>query len=98
MNPAYPRAYIDADTLYILSEAVSFLSDLRHHDPDPTTGRLADHDLLHLLASLTLHAQTWLYFLIEDIHNDDDNPLTDHDIAYILAGVTPDPVNWCDTT
>jgi hypothetical protein len=98
MTFAYPCAHIDADTLYILGEAVDFLADLRHRDRDPTTGQLADHDLLHLLASLTLHAQTWLYLLIEDIRDDDESPLTDHDINYILAGVTPDPVSWCDTT
>jgi hypothetical protein len=97
-RPPQLRAYIDTDTLYVITEAVSFLADLRHRHPNPTTKRLADHDLLHLLASLTLHAQTWMHDLIEDIHHDDNHPLTDDDIHYILAGATPDPVVWRDTT
>lgn len=98
MNPAYRRAYIDADTLYVISEAVAFLADLRHLHPDPHRGRLAYPDLLHLLASLTLHAQTWLFLAIEDIENDDDTYLTRQDIDDILAGAKPHPVSWCDTS
>ncbi len=97
MNPAYRRAYIDADTLYVIGEAVAFLADLRRVDTDPETGRLADADLLHLLASLILHAQTWLHLAIEEIHNDDDAYLTPGDIDHILAGANPNAVGWCDT-
>ena len=95
MNPSYRRAYIDADTLYVISEAVAFLANLRHIHADPDTGRWHDHDLLHLLASTTLHAQTWIYLAIEDILHDDEAWLTAKDIDYILAGARPDPVGWC---
>lgn len=97
MNPAYRRAYIDADTLYIISEAVTFLADLRDIHADPETQRWRDPDLLHLLASIILHAQTWLFLAIEDIENDDDAYLTRQDINDILAGANPDPVSWCNT-
>ena len=98
MNPAYRRAYIAADTLYVISEAVVFLADLRHIDADPHSGSLPDHQLLHLLASLTLHAQTWLSLAIDEIENNDDAYLTRQDITDILAGARPDPVSWCDTS
>ena len=98
MNPAYQRAYIDADTLYVISQAVALLADLRHRQPDPHSGRLADHDLLHLLASLILHTQTWLHLAIQDIENDDDAYLTHQDVNDILAAARPDPISWCDTS
>lgn len=98
MNPAYRRAHIDADTLYVISEAVVFLAALRRIDADPHSDRLPDHELLHLLASLILHAQTWLFLAIEDISNSDDAYLTHQDITDILAGANPDPVSWCDTS
>jgi hypothetical protein len=91
------RAYIDADTLYVIGEAIHFLGELRYGPPDPHTGHRPNPHLLHLLASITLHAQTWMHFLIEDSRNDPDNPLTQDDITHILNGAHPNPVSWCDT-
>lgn len=91
------RAYIDFDTLYVISEAVRFLADLRGIGHDPETGALDDADLLHLLASLTLHAQTWMHLAIEQTLDDEHAYLTPRDIDHILGGARPDPVGWLDT-
>lgn len=90
------RAYIDFDTLYVTSEAIGFLAELRGIQDDPQTGALDPADLLHLLASLTLDAQTWMYFIIQDALDDQWSYLTPDGIDHILAGATPNPTGWLE--
>jgi len=95
MSCDYRRAYIDDDTYLVLDHAIRYLAPFRGCESEqPGSGWFNDPDLLHLLASLTLHAQTWLFHTIEDILNDDEAYLDHDDIAHILAGATPNPVGW----
>ncbi len=91
---SYRRAYIELDSLEAITRAVELLAELRGANPDPDTGALAEPDLLHLLASLILHAQTWLHFAIEEILADDEAWLTPQDIDHILATARADPASW----
>ena len=57
-------AYTDLDSHHdAIDQAIRILAPSRGCDPDPDT--LTEADLLHLLASLILHAQTCLHFTIE---------------------------------
>jgi len=97
MNHHLRRAYIDDDTYLVIDHAVRYLATFRGCDRELLrTGQFTDHDLLHLLASIILHAQTWLFHATDDILNDDEAWLDHDDIDHILAGVTPNPVGWTD--
>jgi len=90
------RAYIDNDSYLVIDHAIDYLATFRGCDREPTTQALTDPDLLHLLASITLHAQTWMFHVIEDILNDHQACLDHDDIDHILAGARPDPVGWLE--
>jgi hypothetical protein len=95
--PSHLRAgYIDADTLDVITHALDRLAESRipPDDRDPHTDALDPADLLHLLASLTLQAQTWMHHAIEETLLDEESPLTPNDITHILAGARPDPTSW----
>jgi hypothetical protein len=88
------RAYIDDDSYHAIDQAIHLLAPFRGCARDPRTATFTDADLLHLLASLILHAQTWMFHTIDELTHDEETWLSDDDIDHILAGTNPDPVSW----
>lgn len=86
-----PRPRVDYDTLYVLTEGVAFLADLRDCCDDPDTHRLDPADTLHLLASLILQAQAWLPLAAQAAL---DHGYTREQIALMLGLPDPDPLGW----
>lgn len=94
------RAYIADDSYHALEQAVRWLAQMRGlTDPPPApAGPIGPADLLHLLASLALQADTWMFHTIEDLHHDQEGSDIDpEDLEHILAGARPQFAAWTTT-
>ena len=93
MTPPLRPAYTDHDSYHALERAVQLLAQMRGIIPAPPKPAppIQPPDLLHLLASLTLHARLFTTTTIEDIQHSAHDWLDDHDIDHILQGTRPYP-------